>query len=89
MGDKRQAFYNLFAAYVHTVPLDELLGGVDQARRDAPLKYVVTYGAARSYCLARAERLEGWYLQTFAFELKEQLAQTIAAFVVSMLRRPA
>ena len=43
------------------------------------------YGAACSYCLSRADRLEGSYLRTFALELKEQLARTIAAFVISIL----
>ena len=46
------------------------------------------YGAACSYCLGRAERLEGSYLWTFALELKEQLAQTLAAFVPSILAGP-
>jgi len=46
------------------------------------------YGAACSYCLGRAERLEGSYLWTFVLELKEQLAQTLAAFVTSILAGP-
>ena len=50
--------------------------------------YVVIYGVAYSYCLARAERLEGSYLRTFALELREQLAQTLAAFVMSILTEP-
>jgi hypothetical protein len=49
---------------------------------------VVVYGAACSYCLGRAERLEGSYLRTFALELKEQLAQTLTAFVMSILTEP-
>jgi hypothetical protein len=49
---------------------------------------VVIYGATCSYCLARAQRLDGSYLRTFALELKEQLAQTIATFVISILTRP-
>ena len=57
-------------------------------RRDAQLRYVVIYEAACSYCLARAERLDGSYLRTFALELKEQLAQTLAAFVMSILTQP-
>ena len=57
----------------------------ETARQDAQLWYVVIYGAACSYCLARAERLDGSYLRTFALELKEQLAQTLAAFVTSIL----
>ena len=76
------------AAYVHTMPLAELLESVERARLDAKLRYVVIYGAACSYCLARAERLEGSYLRTFALELKEQLAQTLAAFVTSILTQP-
>jgi hypothetical protein len=82
-SNKRQALYNLFAAYIHTIPLEELIESVEQARLDAKLRYVVIYGAACSYCLSRAERLEGSYLRTFALELKEQLAQTLAAFVTS------
>jgi Lon protease-like protein len=87
-GDKKQALHNLFAAYLHTVPLEELIESVERARRDAQLRYVVIYGAACSYCLARAEWLEGSYLRTFALELKEQLAQTLAAFVTSILVGP-
>jgi hypothetical protein len=49
---------------------------------------VEIHGAACSYCLARAERLEGLYLRTFALELKEQLAQTLATFVTSILAGP-
>jgi len=52
---------------------------------DAQLRYVVIYGAACSYCLGRAERLEGSYLRTFSLELKEELAETLAAFVTSIL----
>ncbi len=87
-GEKRQALYNLFAAYIHTIPLEELIESVERARLDAQLRYVVLYGAACSYCLARAERLDGSYLRTFALELKEQLAQTLAAFVTSILTGP-
>lgn len=61
---------------------------MERARRDAQLRFVVIYGAACSYCLSRAQRLEGSYLRTFALELKEQLAQTLAAFTVSILSRP-
>src|SRR5208337_3235869 len=86
--DKKQALYNLFAAYLRTVPLEQLIESVERARLDAKLRYVVIYGAACSYCLARAERLEGSYLRTFALELKEQLAQTLAAFVTSILTQP-
>jgi hypothetical protein len=87
-GDKKQATYNLFAAYIHTMPLEELIESVERARLDAKLQYVVIYGAACSYCLSRAGRLDGSYLRTFALELKEQLAQTLAAFVTSILREP-
>jgi hypothetical protein len=44
--------------------------------------------AACSYCLGRAQRLEGSYLRTFTLQLKEQLAQTLAAFVTSILAGP-
>ena len=87
-SNKRQALYKLFAAYIHTMPLEELIESVERARLDAKLRYVVIYGAACSYCLGRAERLEGWYLRTFALELREQLAQTLAAFVTSILTLP-
>ncbi len=87
-GDKKQAIYNLFAAYIHTIPLEELIKSVEGARLEAKLKYVVIYGATCSYCLARAERLEGSYLRTFALELKEQLAQTLTTFVTSILTEP-
>ena len=87
-GEKKQAVYNLFAAYIHTIPLEELIKSVERARLDAKLRYVVIYGAACSYCLARAERLDGSYLRTFAVELKEQLAQTLATFVTSILATP-
>lgn len=49
---------------------------------------MVIYGAACSYCLASAERLEGSYLRAFALQLREQLAQTLAAFVMSILTQP-
>lgn len=83
-SETKQALHKLFAAYLHTVPLKELLEGVERARVDAKLRYVVIYGAACSYCLSRAERLEGSYLRAFALELKEQRAQTIS--VCSVLR---
>jgi hypothetical protein len=88
IGETNQALYKLFAVYLHPVPLSELIESVERARRDAQLRYVVIYGAACSYCLGRAERLEGSYLRTFALELKDQLAQTLAAFVTSILARP-
>ena len=87
-GDKKQAIYNLFAAYLHTVPLEELIESIQRARQDAQLRYVVIHGAACSYCLSRAERLEGSYLRTFALELKEQLAQILTTFVTSILAGP-
>ena len=73
---------------MHTIPLEELIESVERARLEAKLRYVVIYGAACSYCLARAERLDGSYLRTFALELKEQLAQTLTAFVMSILTQP-
>ncbi|MGA7076940.1 MAG: hypothetical protein WBZ42_10450 [Halobacteriota archaeon] len=87
-GEKKQALYNLFAAYIHTIPLEELIESVERARRDAQLRYVVIYGAACSYCLGRAARLEGSYLRTFALELKEELAHTLVVFVTSILAGP-
>ena len=84
----QQALYNLFAAYLQTVPLQELIDSVERSRRDAQLRYVVLYGTLCSYCLSRAARLDGSYLLTFAIDLKEQLAQTLAAFVISILTRP-
>jgi hypothetical protein len=87
-AETREVVYNLLAAYLHTVPLSELLDSFERVRRDAQLRYVVIYGAACSYCLGRAERLDGSYLRTFALELKEQLAQTLAAFVTSILAGP-
>ena len=88
VAEKNQALYNLFAAYLHTVPLSELIESIERAWRDVRLRYVVIYGAACSYCLARAERLDGSYLRTFALELKEQLAQTLATFVTAILAGP-
>jgi hypothetical protein len=87
VGEKKQAIYNLFAAYVHTLPLAELLETLERSRREAQLRYVVIYGAACSYCLGRAKRLDGSYLRTFALELREQLAQTLTTFVTSILTR--
>ena len=65
-SEKTQALYNLFAAYLQTVPLQELIDSVERARRDAQLRHVVLYGATCSYCLSRAKRLDGSYLRTFA-----------------------
>jgi hypothetical protein len=39
-----QALYNLFAAYLHFVPLSELIESVERALRDAQYKYIVIYG---------------------------------------------
>jgi hypothetical protein len=88
ISETNHALYKLFAAYLHTVPLEQLIASVERARLDAKLRYVVIYGATCSYCLSRAERLDGSYLRTFALELKEQLAQTLAAFVTSILTEP-
>jgi hypothetical protein len=87
-SDKELGLYNLFAAYIHTIPLEELIASVERARRDAQLRYVVLYGATCSYCLSRAKRLDGSYLRAFALELKEQLALTFAACVTSILTQP-
>ena len=76
------------ATYIHTIPLEELIESVERARLDAKLRYVVIHGAACSYCLGRAQRLDGSYLRTFALELKEQLVQTLATFVTSILAEP-
>ena len=88
ISETNHALYKLFAAYLHTVPLAELIESVERARLDAKLRYVVIHGAACSYCLGRAGRLDGSYLRTFALELKEQLAQTLATFVTSILAEP-
>jgi hypothetical protein len=32
-GDKKQPIYNLFAAYMHTIPLEELIESVERWRR--------------------------------------------------------
>jgi len=61
---------------------------VEQTRSVAQPRYVVIYGAACSHCLSIAKKLEGSYLRTFAPQLKEQLAQTLAAFVTSILTQP-
>ena len=61
---------------------------MERARLDAKLRYVVIYCAAGSYCLGRAERLDGSYLRTFALESKEQLARTITVYVTSILAGP-
>jgi len=84
----QQALYNLFAAYLHTVPLEVLIESIERARRESQLRHIVLYGATCSYCLSRAKRLDGSYLRTFALELKEQLAQTLTSFVISILTQP-
>ncbi|MGB9370632.1 MAG: hypothetical protein WCB79_01650 [Halobacteriota archaeon] len=56
--DKKQALYNLSAAYLHTIPL-ELMESVEQGRRDPQIRYVAIYGAACSYGLGKAQRLDG------------------------------
>jgi hypothetical protein len=61
---------------------------VEQTRSVAQPRYVVIYGAACSYCLSIAKKLEGSYLRTFAPQLREQLAQTLAVFVMSILTQP-
>ena len=73
MGETKQTLYKLFAAYIHSIPLEELIESAERARLDAKLMYMVIYGVACSYCLARAERLDGSYLRTFALQLREQL----------------
>ena len=65
-GRLNRQLYNLFAAYLHTVPLKELIDSIERARRDAQLRYVVLYGALCSYYVSRAARLDGSYLRTFA-----------------------
>jgi hypothetical protein len=87
-SETNQALYNLFVAYLHAMPLSELIESLERTQLDAKLKYVVIYGAACSYCLSRANRLEGLYLRTFTLELKEQLAETLAASTTSILGRP-
>ena len=87
-AETKEALYNLFAAYVHTVPLQDLIEMVERARRNAQLRYIVMHGVACSYCLGRAERLEGSYPRAFALELKEQIAQTLATFVILILVGP-
>jgi hypothetical protein len=54
----QQALYNLLAAYLQTVPLEELLESVERARREAQLRHIVLYGATCSYCHGRAKRLD-------------------------------
>jgi hypothetical protein len=65
MGDKKQKIYNLFAAYLHTVPLEVLIESIERARRESQLRHIVFYGATCSYCLSRAKRLDGSYLRSY------------------------
>jgi hypothetical protein len=37
---QEQALYNFFAAYIQTIPLEELIESVERARLDAKLRYV-------------------------------------------------
>ncbi len=78
--ETERAIYKPIAACAHTLQLEELIANAKSAQRDAQLRHVVIHEVACSYCLGRVERLEGSYLRTFALELKEQLAQTLAAF---------
>jgi hypothetical protein len=39
-ADTKEDIYNSFAAYVRTVPLEELIESVARARRDAQLRHV-------------------------------------------------
>jgi hypothetical protein len=34
IGEAKQALCNLFAAYIHTVPLEQLIESVERTRRD-------------------------------------------------------
>jgi hypothetical protein len=63
-ADKKQALYKLFAAYIHTMPLKELIESVERAMLDAKLRHLVIYSVACNYCLARAERLDGSCFRT-------------------------
>ena len=40
-AETREAVYNLFAAYLHTVPLSELIDSFERARRDAQLRILI------------------------------------------------
>jgi hypothetical protein len=44
IGETNQAPYNVVAAYLHVVPLSELMESVERVRRDAQRRYVVLYG---------------------------------------------
>jgi len=48
----------------------------------------VSEGTIKTRIESAAERLDGSYLRTFALELKAQLAQTLTAFVTSILEGP-
>jgi hypothetical protein len=84
IGDKKQALCKLFAAYIHTIPLEKLIESIERGRLDARLRHVVIYGAAYSYCLARAERLEGSYLRVCA-RVERAACTDLTAFVTSIL----
>jgi hypothetical protein len=43
-AETKEAIYNLFAAYLHSVPLEQLIESVERTRREAQLRYVVIYG---------------------------------------------
>jgi hypothetical protein len=45
-----EVIHKLFAANVHTVPVEELLANVERARRDAQLRYVAIYGVGVPLC---------------------------------------
>ena len=55
----KQALYKLFAAYIHTIPLEELIESVERARLDAKLRYVVIYGAPAAIASAEQNGLTG------------------------------
>jgi hypothetical protein len=84
----QQALFNLFAAYLHTIPLEELIHRVERARRDAQLRHVVLYGRLVAIASAGPNDLMAHTCVLFALELKEQLALTFAACVTSILTQP-
>jgi len=45
-AESREAIHNLFGAYIHAVPLEQLIESIERARRDAQLRYVVIHRAA-------------------------------------------
>jgi hypothetical protein len=84
LGRKGQALYKLFAAYIHTIPLEELIESVERARLGAKLHYVV-YGAACSYCLARPNGLKDRICGRLRLSEKSSSAQTLSSHVTSIL----